>query len=82
MDTYFFILPSLISVLILYQLNKLFTYKDKIIGSLGSRKYRLILLVSMLIIYFIMLLKYDKNPMTTPVFWSYFYLVAVPKHLR
>lgn len=79
-------LPASILVLTLYLLNNAFNYKAKLISLLGSIKYKGTLFAMMLIIGYTLIIKYDINPFRNPigisVFWSYLYLVSVPKSLQ
>ncbi|MDY0236357.1 MAG: hypothetical protein RBR71_10025 [Gudongella sp.] len=74
--------PGLILVSILYMLNKVFKYKDKLISTFGTIKYKVALFVSGGIAYYILVFKYDLNsrsPVFTAVFLSYIYLVQYIK---
>ena len=71
----------LISVLILYILNRGFNYKAKLLNKFGIKKYKMALLVIVVIIGFIEIWKYEvnvfKDPVGLSVFLSYVYLINV-----
>jgi hypothetical protein len=79
-------LPALILVLVLHLLNNVFNYKSILINLFGSTKYKGTLIAMMLIIGYTLIIKYDINPFRSTlgisVFWSYLYLVSVPKNLH
>ena len=86
MEALSIILPALISVSVLYLLNKTFNYKDKLVRAFGTIKYKVALLIITLIVFFIITYKYDisivRSPIGLSVFWSYFYLINVPNKPR
>lgn len=69
---------AFISVFVLYLLNKVFKYKDKLVRILGPAKYKGILLVSTLTILSIIILKNDiqfnQSPLVASIMFSYIYL--------
>lgn len=71
----------LISVLILYILNKVFNYKAKLVNKFGIKKYKMILLIIVVIVGCIEIWKYGvivlKDPVGLSVFLCYVYLVNV-----
>lgn len=81
-----FIYPC-ISVLALYILERKFSYKIKLITFLGSGiKYKIILVSLVLAATLALTFFYDmpigSSRITTTLYFSYFYLVAIPKELR
>lgn len=76
----FRILPGLISMLVLYILNKIFKYKDKIIRIIGALKYKLAVSAIVAAAYYILVYKYNlssRSPIVTVLMFSLIYLLAV-----
>lgn len=76
-----------ISILVLYLLNKKYTYKIKLIKFFGSpSRYKATLIIITLSIFVAFAFFYDKSPFSSPLFTtiylSYFYLIAIPKELH
>ena len=74
--------PGLISVSILYILNRVFKYKDKLVSIFGTIKYKVVLFVLGMIAHYILVFVYGLNslsPIPMAVLLSYIYLVSVYK---
>ncbi len=83
MDLILIFLPALISVLVLYLLNRVFRYKDKLVNILGIVKYKISVLILYFIILYIIIFKYNisisQSPIALSIMFPYIYLVAVYK---
>lgn len=74
--------PGLISVTILYILNRVFKYKNKLVSILGTIKYKVALFVLGMIVHYVLIFIYGLNslsPIPMAILVSYIYLVAVYK---
>lgn len=80
------IIYPIISILILYVLERKYSYKAKLVNFFGSTaKYKITLIVIALVSTFILTFVYDKpigsDIITNTIYISYFYLVAVTKEI-
>ncbi len=87
MDFFKLFATPIITVLFLYLLNRFFNYKSYLIKlSKSIFIYKCILLVSTLIFLTVYTYRFGKNissePLGVSVFYSYLYLVFIPKELR
>ena len=86
MDLVLLYFPPIISVLVLILLNRLFKLKESLINFFGIFKYKLILLISMLILGYILTFKYNisvlRNPISLSLLASYMYLVNIYRKPR
>jgi len=87
MDFSSLVIYPIISILILYIIEVKYSYKAKLVNLFGSTsKYKITLIVIVLIITLILTFVYDKpigsSVVTNIIYISYFYLVAVPKELH
>lgn len=75
------LLTALGLVIVLYILNKVFNFKNRLVSPFGVKKYNIALLVLAIIIGCIQIWKYDinvfKNPIGLSVIYSYAYLVNI-----
>jgi len=87
MDFLFLILYPCITIALLYMLNRKFSYKSKLTKLLGSTiKYKITLAVIFLVVVFYFIFYTNtsafRNPVFISIYFSYFYLVNIPKNLR
>jgi len=76
-------IPGLITVLMLYLLNKRFRYKEKLVSIMGIVAYKLVLFTLMFITILVLPNKFgvfmSRDPIGVSLMWAYIYLVAVSK---
>lgn len=73
-------------VLVLYLLNKVFNYKDKLIKHFGIIKYKITLFTIYILVFVFLKLsfsiEFSNNLIPLSIFLSYIYLITIPKYLR
>lgn len=86
MEQLLILLATIIPALLLYLLNKVFNYKDKLINHFGTIKYKGSLCGIALFLSYISVFKYNirihESPIALSAFWCYLYLVTVYKQTQ